>query len=119
MPYANPKPCAMPGCPNLVSGGGLACDACKQSRSEPSRPSAAARGYDRRWQTYRAQYLLQHPLCVDPYNRHIGVMPATVVDHIRPHRGDDVLFWLATNHQPLCKSCHDHKTATEDGGFGH
>jgi 5-methylcytosine-specific restriction protein A len=29
------------------------------------------------------------------------------------------LFWNETNWQPLCKECHDRKTATEDGGFGH
>jgi len=44
--------------------------------------------------------------------------PATVVDHITPHRGDWDLFWDSSNWQPLCKPDHDHKTATEDGGFG-
>ncbi|WP_400245601.1 HNH endonuclease [Niallia sp. JL1B1071] len=39
---------------------------------------------------------------------------ATVVDHIVPHRGDQDLFWDETNWQPLCKSCHDRKTMTED-----
>ena len=42
------------------------------------------------------------------------LVPATVVDHIKPHRGDAKLFWDETNWQPLCKSCHDHKTMTED-----
>jgi len=36
--------------------------------------------------------------------------PATVVDHIIPHRGDERLFWDETNWQPLCKQCHDKKT---------
>ena len=37
-----------------------------------------------------------------------GVLtPATVVDHIIPHRGDMTLFWDSANWQPLCKSCHD------------
>ena len=39
---------------------------------------------------------------------------ATVVDHIVPHRGDQKLFWDQNNWQPLCKSCHDKKTLTED-----
>jgi 5-methylcytosine-specific restriction protein A len=39
---------------------------------------------------------------------------ATVVDHIIPHRGDEKLFWDRDNWQALCKSCHDHKTWTED-----
>jgi 5-methylcytosine-specific restriction endonuclease McrA len=33
--------------------------------------------------------------------------PATVVDHITPHDGDEVLFWDETNWQSLCKHCHD------------
>ena len=33
--------------------------------------------------------------------------PATVVDHIEPHRGDQVLFWDTANWQPLCKVHHD------------
>ncbi|WP_415857805.1 HNH endonuclease signature motif containing protein [Aeromonas simiae] len=41
--------------------------------------------------------------------------PATVVDHIIPIDGDaDVLFWPASNHQPLCASCHGRKTTTTD-----
>jgi 5-methylcytosine-specific restriction protein A len=47
------------------------------------------------------------------------VKAATVVDHIIPHQGDMTLFWDAdSNWQSLCKTCHDRKTATEDGGFG-
>jgi 5-methylcytosine-specific restriction protein A len=47
------------------------------------------------------------------------VVAATVVDHIVPHKGDKVKFWDSSNWQSLCKRCHDAKTATEDGGFGH
>ena len=36
---------------------------------------------------------------------------ATVVDHIKPHRGDTELFWDESNWQSLCKQCHDRKTA--------
>jgi len=36
--------------------------------------------------------------------------PATVVDHIVPHRGDPILFWDEKNWQPLCKDCHGVKT---------
>jgi 5-methylcytosine-specific restriction endonuclease McrA len=32
---------------------------------------------------------------------------ATVVDHIKAHRGDQELFWNKGNWQSLCKSCHD------------
>jgi 5-methylcytosine-specific restriction enzyme A len=30
-----------------------------------------------------------------------------VCDHIKPHRGDEALFWDETNLQTICKSCHD------------
>lgn len=34
-------------------------------------------------------------------------VPADTVDHIRPHRGDPVLFWDYGNLQSVCKACHD------------
>ncbi|CQR75082.1 hypothetical protein SpAn4DRAFT_4446 [Sporomusa ovata] len=36
------------------------------------------------------------------------------MDHIKAHRGDQVLFWDQSNWQPLCKKCHDKKTRTAD-----
>ncbi|UEM09030.1 HNH endonuclease [Bradyrhizobium barranii subsp. barranii] len=30
-----------------------------------------------------------------------------VCDHIKPHRGDERLFWDDANLQTLCKACHD------------
>jgi 5-methylcytosine-specific restriction protein A len=81
------------------------------------RGSAASRGYDGRWQRYRATYLQQHPLCAHCDARGETV-PATVVDHKQPHKGNAELFWNAENHQPLCERCHNVKTATKDGGFG-
>ncbi|RID91538.1 HNH endonuclease [Gemmobacter lutimaris] len=49
-----------------------------------------------------------------------------VADHIQPHRGDEALFWDASNLQCLCKPCHDkvkqreevraRRTAREGGG---
>jgi len=86
---------------------------------QPSKPKAVGqmqrgtscqRGYDRQWRKARAQYLSEHPLCVD-CDRQGRVIEATIVDHKTPHRGDLELFWDVTNWQPLCKSCHDTKTA--------
>ena len=81
------------------------------------RESASKRGYNRRWRRARAAFLRRHPLCV-ACARVDRVTAATVVDHIVPHKGDTVLFWLVSNWQALCKRCHDRKTAREDGGFG-
>lgn len=46
------------------------------------------------------------------------LVPASVVDHRIPHRGDMTLFWDSSNWQSMAKTCHDKKTAREDGGFG-
>lgn len=35
------------------------------------------------------------------------LVPATVVDHIKPHRGDPVLFWADDNRQGLCLHHHN------------
>lgn len=77
--------------------------------------SSTARGYDYRWQQYRKRYLLEHPLCVmcEATGR---VEASTIVDHVVPHRGDKQLFWDPTNHQALCKGCHDGAKQREERG---
>ena len=40
---------------------------------------------------------------------------ATVVDHIKPHKGNEKLFYDLKNLQSMCKPCHDRKTAKKDG----
>lgn len=84
------------------------------------RESSAARGYTWTWRKASRLYLQQHPLCMCPAcgGGTLRIRPATVVDHIVPHRGDAVLFWDEANWQAMAKRCHDHKTAVEDGGFG-
>ncbi|MCM2390183.1 AAA family ATPase [Streptomyces albipurpureus] len=41
-----------------------------------------------------------------------------MVDHIRPHRGDETLAFDRANCQAMCKRCHDAKTAAEVGFAG-
>ena len=44
------------------------------------------------------------------------VTPAQVTDHIKPHKGDEALFWDVSNWQSLCKQHHDrHKQRIERG----
>ena len=81
-------------------------------RGREKRLSAHAMGYDNRWRKIRKIFLESNPLCV------VCKRPATVVDHRVPHRGDPGLFYNEHNFQSMCKSCHDAKTAREDGGFG-
>ena len=49
---------------------------------------------------------MAHPLCV-MCQADGRVEPATVVDHIKPHRGDSAMFWDRSNWQSLCKRHHD------------
>lgn len=119
MPIKAPTPCRHPGCPALLTKPGY-CDKHLQSirRQQDSwRGSAASRGYGSRWRKARAAYLARHPLCAQ-CARKGRIAAASVVDHIVPHKGDQALFWDVANWQPLCKPCHDAKTAREDGGFG-
>jgi 5-methylcytosine-specific restriction protein A len=88
-----------------------------QNVQQPKRESAAARGYDHRWRRYAKRFLKLHPLCAECEKRG-ETTAAEVVDHLIPHKGNMILFWDPTNHQPLCKRDHDVKTAREDGGFG-
>lgn len=87
------------------------------SLADRRRGTSASRGYGHRWRVARLEHLSGEPLCRHCSQEGIAE-PATIVDHIIPHNGDDVLFWDRGNWQSLCKPHHDAKTATEDGGFG-
>ena len=98
-----------PYCPDCVRAGAL----------KDKRPTAHQRGYTSKWQKASAAYLVTHPIAVDIFNTHGGRrLPAVIVDHIIPHRGDMKLFWDSTNWQGVTKADHDRKTALQDGGFG-
>jgi len=82
------------------------------------RRKTSERGYGWKWQQARASFLSLPENVLCRYCERKGrITPATVVDHITPHKGDQRLFWDRSNWQPLCKACHDRKTSTEDGGL--
>ena len=112
MPFRPKRPCAHPGCPELVESGRKYCEKHRPLHPEDTR-SASSRGYGRAWQKASKQFLTAHPLCVMCAAEGMYVK-ATVVDHIHPHRGDPVLFWDRSNWQSLCKAHHDRKTGQED-----
>lgn len=102
MPIAPRPPCAIAGCKNRKP-----CPIHKRRRPA---------GYGRPWRDGpRAQVLAEEATCrrcgaaFDANNR-------PHVDHIRPRAqgGSDA----RENLEALCESCHNRKTATEDGGFG-
>jgi len=110
MPSRPPRLCS---CGRVVAAG-IRCE-CRQAadrerkaRFDEKRPTARKRGYDNRWDKARAAYLLKHPICVK-----CGA-PATVVDHVVPHRGDNKLFWNSANWQPLCTPCHSRTKQREE-----
>jgi 5-methylcytosine-specific restriction protein A len=112
MPLRAPRLCH---CGNVVpSGHRCPChiirDRDRKAAFDRKRPSARQRGYDSDWQRERAAFLFVNDTCRRPG---CGA-PATVVDHVVPHRGDRRLFWQRSNWQALCKPCHDrHKQALE------
>jgi 5-methylcytosine-specific restriction endonuclease McrA len=62
-----------------------------------------------KWLALRKKHLKLYPWCkfclIDLKIR----VPAEVVDHIKPHKGDNTLFLDPRNFQSLCKKCHDSK----------
>lgn len=111
MPSAPPR---LTSCCRRVMPHGVMClcqlerQRIRKARHDRRRPSARERGYDARWQAERAAFLAANPCC-----RRCPA-PATVVDHIMPHKGNQALFWNAANWQPLCASCHNRAKQAEE-----
>lgn len=95
------RPCPTPRCPRLQP-----CDAHPRVPFANAQRSTNLYG-TARWRQERREYLALHPLCVE------CVDPATVVDHVTPHRGDVGLFWAQGNWQALCAAHHNAKTGRE------
>jgi len=55
--------------------------------------------YTYQWRKASKEFLKKHPLCVH-CEREGRLIPATEVDHIKPHGGDRKLFWNKNNWQP-------------------
>ena len=68
------------------------------------------------WQRLRADQLAAEPLCAFCLLLD-RITPATVADHVKPHRGDPDAFFTGKL-QSLCKHCHDStKQAEECNGY--
>lgn len=117
-PVKPKRPCSYPGCPELTNE--RYCEKHQKEIDKNYNKTCRLYGYlynTSRWRRLRKQFLHKHPLC-EACKRKGIVIVATVVDHIKPHQGDEKLFWDESNWQSLCKSCHDRKTAKEDGRWG-
>ncbi|AYJ92048.1 MULTISPECIES: HNH endonuclease [Serratia] len=70
----------------------------------------------KRWYRLRYHQLQKQPLCEFHLKRD-QVVSASIVDHVKPHKGDEELFHDPDNLQSLCKRCHDSvKQRMEKGG---
>ena len=112
------RPCRRPGCPELTREGW--CPAHKPRQAARKESAAYHSWYSKPiWvDDLRPAQLLREPFCRECARRYPRSDPrhrtrATVVDHVIPFRGIWALFVDPANHQSLCKSCHDRKTALE------
>jgi 5-methylcytosine-specific restriction protein A len=112
-PRAAPRPCSSYGCPELAEGKATRCPRhAREARTERDRhrPNAGRRGYGSAWRRRRAELLRRRPTC------EFCGLRAEVVDHIQPRSagGSDA----EENLRPLCKRCHDARTARDVFGPG-
>lgn len=71
-----------------------------------NRGSARDRGYTPRWDKAAATFKSRHPWCLGC--QAVGKQTATeVVDHVEPHKGNQIKFWDTAKWQPACRHHHD------------
>lgn len=77
------------------------------------------------WRKARVRFLMENPLC-SVCLKMGKTVPATVVHHTTPHRGNPVIFWDETCWESVCSGCHNsilqikdihhfHQAAADDG----
>lgn len=110
------RPCKKPGCQALTRNPNGYCDSHQDLVTKARKGSESWH----RWykldvwvKDLRPTQLLKCPWCemcaLEGYPR----VRATVVDHIKPHRGNWALFVNRTNLQSLCEHHHNAKTMHE------
>lgn len=99
MPTASPRPCAEPGCPNLVTGRNVY--RCPEHQREYLRRWEKPRdvAYDRNWKLKSRIFLANHPVCA-----RCGE-PSQLTHHITRKREGGADDW--DNLEALCRRCHE------------
>ena len=115
MPYRTLRPCAYPGCDVLVRFG--RCDDHRQALVFERDPERQRLYNLAAWEQRRLLQLAREPWCAECLRNGIYT-PASDVDHVVPHRGDQLSF-MTGELQSLCHSCHSKKTIAEQQGRGH
>ncbi|MCK9268492.1 MAG: HNH endonuclease [Alkaliphilus sp.] len=114
MPVRPRRPCAYPGCPELVGAGERYCSAHRKQEQkyyDKQRGTANERGYTYRWNKYSKWFLSQseNQVCKLRLDKRCKLI-AECVDHIVPPSGpNDSLFWDEKNHQASCLVCNSIK----------
>jgi hypothetical protein len=88
-----------------------------ENRREHDRDRAATVPWRRwyglaRWRKLRAAQIAAEPLCATCKSAG-RITPATVCDHVTPHRGDEFRFWFGP-FQSLCGPCHSSAKQREE-----
>jgi 5-methylcytosine-specific restriction enzyme A len=101
--------CTVPGCPEVLEGGGKCPEHLREARSwsDARRRTAPERGYDARWFKIAARYRKAHPVCEEP-----GCgLPSL---HVHHRDGSGPLGDNSdANLQALCASHHNRITASQ------
>ena len=99
------RPCAQPGCPELVVKGRCEQHARKTRQTyDDGRGSARQRGYDGRWDRLSRRYRRNHPLCEDCLEAQRTTVTA-LVHHVIPVEDGGPMF-DETNLRALCDGHH-------------
>lgn len=119
MPRKPKKPCAYPGCPELVDG--YYCEEHKKLTDKLynryARDDFSKNFYNSMaWRLARKRQLSVHPFCEECLKNGKAVK-ATMVDHIIPIKQGGDKF-EPSNLQSLCFSCHSRKSVEEGSRFG-
>jgi len=92
----------------------LPWESSKRTGFQEANRKTDRRYHTRLWRKVRAFVLATDPLCRECIKNGVVSQP-TDVDHIVPVRLDDDGFFVLSNLQPLCTSCHRSKSAKEKG----
>jgi 5-methylcytosine-specific restriction protein A len=111
------RPCASQPCPELVvRGQGPRCPRHElvHRRHQNESPTRERKLYmSPRWRSVRERKLRDNPACeLCLLKQPARYIVATVVDHRIPISQGGAI-WDPANHQAVCTSCHNSKTATE------
>lgn len=108
MALAPLKKCNHPGCGTLVRT--PRCDKHKKQKHTRTTSKGYQHLYGYWWRKQSKLFKQRNPLCVTCLADG-KVKAAYCVDHIVPHKGDELKFRDINNWQSLCERCHNKKTA--------